>query len=158
MKKLLGLFLVSVLIVSGCSGSDKNKKDENTVTCTLQQGENKIEYELGYDAKELVKTIKGTVLVASDEEVNDEQMEMIESVYSSMFDEIEGIDYELNLNKSNKKEVTIIIDIDLEKYDAEEDALGMFANITDKEDITKTKVSDITKSFEASGGECGKIK
>lgn len=153
MKKFIGLFLVSVLLVSGCSSSGGN--DKKTVTCNLEMEGNTIEYELGYDSNEKVESIKGTVTVESEEEMDDSQMKMIETVYSSMFDKIEGIGYELNQDKSDKKKVTIVIDIDLEKYDAEEDALGMFATVSDK---TKLKVSDMVKGFEASGGECGKVK
>lgn len=156
MKKLIGLFLVSVLLVSGCSSSGGN--DKNIVTCSMNMEGNTIEYELGYDSDEVIKTIKGTVAIESPEEVDDSQMAMIESVYSSMFDKIAGIEYELKQDESDKKKVTIIIDIDLEKYDAEEDALGMFATITDKDDISKLKVKDMVKGFEASGGECGEVK
>lgn len=156
MKKFIGLFLVSVLLVSGCSSSESN--DKKSVVCTLEMDGNTIEYDLGYDSDEKIKTIKGTVSMESEVEVDDSQLEMIESVYSSMFDEIEGIEYELNVDKSNKKKVTIVIDIDLDKYDAEEDALGMFATVSDKDSISEIKVSDMVKGFEASGGECGEIK
>lgn len=156
MKKFIGLFLVSVLLVSGCSSSGGN--DKKTVTCNLEMEGNTIEYELGYDSDEKIKTIKGTVAIESEEEIDDSQMKMVESLYSSMFDKIEGIGYELNQDKNDKKKVTIVIDIDLEKYDAEEDALGMFATVSDKGDISKLKVSDMVKGFEASGGECGEVK
>lgn len=156
MKKFIGLFLASVLLISGCSGSGGN--DKKTVTCNLDMEGNTIKYELGYDSDEKIKTIKGTVAIESEEEIDDDQMKMIESLYSSMFDKIEGIDYELSQDKSDKKKVTIVIDIDLDKYDAEEDALGMFATISDKDNISKLKVSDMVKSFEAAGGDCGEVK
>lgn len=154
MKKFIGLFLVSVLLISGCSGSN----DEKSVACTLEMEGSTLEYDFGYDSDEKIKTIKGTITLESEEEMDDSQMEMLESVYSSMFDKIEGVDYELSSDEKNKKKVTIAIDIDLDKYDAEEDALGMFATVSDKDDISNLKVSEMVKGFEASGGECGEIK
>lgn len=154
MKKFIGLFLVSVLLISGCSGSN----DEKSVACTLEMEGSTLEYDFGYDSDEKIKTIKGTITLESEEEMDDSQMEMLESVYSSMFDKIEGVDYELSSDEKNKKKVTIAIDIDLDKYDAEEDALGMFATVSDKDDISDLKVSDMVKGFELAGGKCGEIK
>lgn len=156
MKKIVGLFLAVVLMVSGCSNSGKKG---GSVTCSMEQEGSQLRYDLGYNEDKILKTMKGTVMVTSDKEIADEEMKLVESLYSSMFDDVEGIKYSIKL-ADNKKDITIIIDIDLSKYDAENDELSMFASLDEeeREEITNVNIEDIVKEFEGQGAECSKVK
>ncbi|NBK98293.1 MAG: DUF1307 domain-containing protein [Erysipelotrichia bacterium] len=159
MKKLIGVFLVSLLVISGCSNGSKKKSEKvNSVTCTTDVMEGaKLQYDLKYDNDKILTGFKVTGIQTSKEAISDADVEAAKEGVKSMYGEIDGVKTSFELS-SDKKELSYSLDIDFGNYDFEKDELGMFGAVESKEDITKVNVKDMVKKFEEGDIKCGEVK
>lgn len=152
MKKLVGLFLVSMLVLSGCS-SNKDK----SVTCTLEQDNNKTQYKVAYDDKKVMKSLEVAVNTKAEEEISDSDYELVQSLYNTMFADTKGVEVTTSL-ADNKKSMDLTVKIDLDKYDYEADELGFISKISSKETFKEMNANEVVKSLKGKGFECGKVE
>ena len=147
MKKLLALVFVGVLAVSGCSSKDAAK----TTTCKIENGGQNISYAYTYGDDKKVTKLEMSTSEVTDEEITDESLDMAKGVYDSMFKDIKGLTYEMNVDKKDKKKITIKLIIDMKEYDTEKDVTGIFSVVGEGKDI---KAEALTKHLETLDAKC----
>lgn len=153
MKKLASLLFVGVLFLGGCSSSD------NSVTCTLEQDNEKLEYVFDYDGDKNLTGFNMITDMTSDEAFTQDDLDKMDAVFKLSTSMVDGVDYTMTHDEKTMKSIAIKITVDIEKYDAETDALGFMNTFGGSEkDIKKMKVSKIVKTIEGEGAKCGEVK
>jgi len=149
-KVLLSVFLVAILLVTGCDSKEESKTLTCTRNATISDGvEMDLNYKVTYKGEyvQLVETTEK--VIASDEDYLDTYKTTVESMYAP-YKDIEHYDYKVTVDGNT---LTSTTKIDYEKIDTKKLIDIDSANETLIKD-GKIKLSDIQAVYEAVGASC----
>lgn len=152
-KNIIGLFVICCILVGCSSNSSKDSSDEkkasNKTTCVLTSDDYSVDYNLIYDDEGIMKDIEITSAQAVEEELTDD---MISTAYDSLNSEIkdiEGISIKIKATGDDKKTLSVTTIFDVNKYDFETDAAGVFGGSIDMKNMNYKDVKEMIVSFGA---------